>query len=246
MLRSTHSTDETMNQPMMYFSTLSIDDLSLSPDDLYREMGYGDTTPDDTVRQEAAQLFARVAPLTHPRFGFLITEELLITEDLLITENLSPAPPALHVGKTIARQLRGSEAYALFVATAGEEYEAFQQQLKEEGDLVSIYLADALGSVIAEKTADQTELALQRAIDARGWQHTNRFSPGYCGWDVAEQHRLFARFPAEQPCGIRLTDAGLMLPIKSVSGIIGLGAGVRKRDYACRMCRQEHCFRRRK
>ncbi|MCK7538940.1 MAG: hypothetical protein MZV63_52410 [Marinilabiliales bacterium] len=46
---------------------------------------------------------------------------------------------------------------------------------------------------------------------------TNRFSPGYCGWDVAEQHKLFSFFK-DNFCGITLTESALMNPVKSVSG----------------------------
>lgn len=89
--------------------------------------------------------------------------------------------------------------------------------------MVKVYIADAIGSVIAEKTADCMEIALDEYIHDRGWRHTNRFSPGYCGWHVSEQKKLFPLFPSAEPCGIRLTDSSLMLPIKSVSGVIGLG-----------------------
>lgn len=47
--------------------------------------------------------------------------------------------------------------------------------------MVKVFVADSIGSVIAEKAADCMELSLQKAIDERGWRHTNRFSPGYCG-----------------------------------------------------------------
>ena len=153
--------------------------------------------------------------------------------------------PAFDMGKIILCQLRGSEAYALFVCTAGVEYEAYQQRLKEQGDMVRVFIADALGSVIAEKCADQMEIALQESIDKLGWKHTNRFSPGYCGWHVSQQQMLFPLFQ-EHTCGVTLTDSSLMVPIKSVSGIIGLGTGVRKLDYTCGLCDFKQCYKRKK
>ena len=56
--------------------------------------------------------------------------------------------------------------------------------------MVKVYIADAIGSVIAEKTADCMEIALDEYIRDRGWRHTNRFSPGYCGWHVSEQKKI--------------------------------------------------------
>ena len=111
--------------------------------------------------------------------------------------------------------------------------------------MLRVFIADALGSVIAEKCADQMETALQESIDKLGWKHTNRYSPGYCGWHVSEQQLLFPLFEGHT-CGVRLTDSSLMLPIKSVSGIIGIGEKVRKLDYTCGLCDFEKCYKRSK
>ena len=78
-----------------------------------------------------------------------------------------------------------------------------------------------------------------------GLNITNRYSPGYCGWDVSEQQKLFFLLP-ENCCGIRLTDSSLMLPIKSVSGVIGVGKTVRKTAYKCAVCDKEDCYLRRR
>ena len=148
------------------------------------------------------------------------------------------------MGRIIERQLRGSEAYALFICTAGLAFEQFQQQLKRENDMVRVFIADALGSVIAEHCADRMEEALQESIDKLGWHHTNRFSPGYCGWHVSQQQLLFPLFEGNT-CGVRLTDSSLMMPIKSVSGIIGIGPDVRHLDYSCGLCDFTQCYKRR-
>ena len=110
--------------------------------------------------------------------------------------------------------------------------------------MVRVFIADALGSVIAEKTADRMEEALQESIGKLGWRHTNRFSPGYCEWHVSQQQQLFPLFKGET-CGVSLTESSLMVPIKSVSGIIGLGSRVRRLDYTCGLCNLKDCFRRR-
>ncbi|MEO5098808.1 methionine synthase, partial [Bacteroides thetaiotaomicron] len=37
-----------------------------------------------------------------------------------------------------------------------------------------------------------------------------------------------------------------MVPIKSVSGVIGTGTNVRKLEYTCGLCTYENCYRKRK
>ena len=209
--------------------TLDYNELEITLADVYEQMGYHGAEPDGATQQETLAIVDDVRRWLRPQFCFFVVREL----------------PAFDMGNIILRQLRGSEAYTLFMCTAGEEFEAFQQRLKTEGDMVRVFIADALGSVIAEKCADQMELTLQESIDKLGWKHTNRFSPGYCGWHVSEQQKLFPLFDGHT-CGITLTESSLMVPIKSVSGIIGLGREVRKLDYTCGLCTFEKCYKRKK
>ena len=209
--------------------TLRYDDLGITPADVYEQMGYRDVEPDEATIRETLAVMEDVRQWLRPQFCFFVTREL----------------PAFQIGRIIERQLRGAEAYALFLCTAGTEYEVYQQRLKDEGDMVRVFIADALGSVIAERCADQMENALQESIDKLGWHHTNRFSPGYCGWHVSEQQLLFPLFDGHT-CGVTLTDSSLMVPIKSVSGIIGLGKDVRHLDYTCGLCDFQQCYKRKK
>ena len=208
---------------------LQYGDLDISLSELYEQMGYGETVPDEATVRETEAIVTKVKDFLKPRFCFFVLREL----------------PDFSIGKIIEHQLKGAEAYALFICTAGTEYEEYQKRLKEEDDMVRVFIADALGSVVAEKTADCMEKTLQESIDKLGWHHTNRFSPGYCGWHVSQQQLLFPLFNGET-CGVSLTESSLMMPIKSVSGIIGLGTEVRHLDYTCGLCDFKDCFRRRK
>ena len=209
--------------------TLTYDDLLITPADIYEQMGYHGAQPDADTQRETMVVIDEVRQWLRPKFCFFVVREL----------------PDFDMGKIILRQLRGSEAYAFFICTSGVEFEAYQQRLHQQGDMVRVFIADALGSVIAEHCADRMEECLQESIDKLGWHHTNRFSPGYCGWHVSQQQLLFPLFQG-QTCGVQLTDSSLMLPIKSVSGIIGLGKEVRKLDYTCGLCDFKQCYKRKK
>jgi hypothetical protein len=208
---------------------LTYDDLMITSVEVYEQMGYHDAEPDAVTKAELTQIISEVSQWLRPQFSYFVVS----------------VQPTFDMGNIILRQLRGSEAYALFICTAGVAYEAYQQRLKERGDMVRVFIADALGSVIAEKCADQMEKALQESIDKLGWKHTNRFSPGYCGWHVSQQQLLFPLFQGHT-CGVMLTDSSLMVPIKSVSGIIGLGKNVRHLDYTCGLCDFKQCYKRKK
>ena len=207
--------------------TLTYDQLLITPADVFEQMGYHGLLPDMVTQQETGSIIEEIRQWLCPQFCYQVVKE----------------QPSFDMGKIILRQLRGSEAYALFVCTSGIEYEEYQQRLKAQGDMVRVFIADALGSVIAEKCADQMEETLQESIDKLGWHHTNRFSPGYCGWHVSQQQLLFPLFEGHT-CGVQLTDSSLMVPIKSVSGIIGIGKKVRKLDYTCGLCDFQQCYKR--
>lgn len=209
--------------------TLSFEELGITPADVYEQMGYHDAQPDKATQQETAMILKEVSQWLRPRFSYFVVNK----------------QPDFEMGNIILRQLRGSEAFALFICTSGLEFETYHHRLKEQSDMVRVFIADALGSVIAEKCADQMEKALQESIDKLGWKHTNRFSPGYCGWHVSQQQLLFPLFQGHT-CGVTLTDSSLMLPIKSVSGIIGLGKDVRHLDYTCGLCDFKQCYKRKK
>ncbi|MGE5125152.1 MAG: hypothetical protein ACM3PV_02595, partial [Betaproteobacteria bacterium] len=59
-----------------------------------------------------------------------------------------------------------------------------------------------------------------------------------------EQQKLFRLLPPGF-CSVSLTDTSLMRPIKTVSGVIGLGPAVHRSPYTCRMCDLEDCLYRR-
>ena len=207
--------------------TLTYEELQITPADIFEAMGYHGAKPDEATQTETLAIIGDVRKWLRPQFCFFVTRDLA----------------AFDMGKIILRQLRGSEAYALFICTSGVDFEAYQQRLKQEGDMVRVFIADALGSVIAEKCADKMEENLQESIDKLSWHHTNRFSPGYCGWHVSQQQLLFPLFEGKT-CGVELTESSLMVPIKSVSGIIGVGKEVRKLDYTCGLCHFEKCYKR--
>ena len=106
------------------------------------------------------------------------------------------------------------------------------------------YIIDAIASEYVEKSSAWLEDRVAEQAMLRRWKITNRHSPGYCDWPVSEQHKLFSLLP-ERFCGITLTESALMIPIKSLSGIIGLGPDVKRGAFQCSICDLKDCFRRR-
>ena len=145
------------------------------------------------------------------------------------------------VGKTVLHELRNSESVALFICTAGKEISELAQNLLMGDNPVLGYVYNVLGSLTVEVVADRIHQEIRKVAVSSGELITNRYSPGCCHWNVDDQHKLFSFFP-NNCCGISLTDSALMYPIKSVSGIIGMGKYVKYRQYTCDLCSQNDCF----
>ena len=150
----------------------------------------------------------------------------------------------LNTGKQIGTYLKGSTHCALFLCTAGEDFTGMTNQLNEQGDIMEAYILDAIGSITVEKAMDKIQRHLQHDMLQNGLAISNRYSPGYCNWPLSEQQHLFQLIGAN-PVGIALNDSSLMTPRKSVSGLIGIGIDVKKREYGCITCSNSDCIYRR-
>lgn len=198
-------------------------------------MGYRDAVPEERVRDLVLQLRERLVPQATLRYMYQIVE----------AEKLSPRQVRL-AGKTftpegiICSYLQGMTHALLFVGTAGWEYNRAKEALKAEDDIVADFIADAIGSVLAETTVARMEQEYDGPETL-----SMPYSPGYCNWDIREQHLLFSLFP-DRPCGIILSDSSLMAPEKSVSGFFALGETLQRQPYHCQICKNTKCYKRRK
>jgi len=142
--------------------------------------------------------------------------------------------------KLITSHLRKSEMAALLVCTIGSDLESWSRQLLKEGDITLSYIADTTASLVVDRLADLLSDHITKTADKNNLKVTNRYSPGYCGWSVADQHVLFSLLP-ENFCGVKLNESALMIPVKSISAIIGLGKDVAWREYSCEKCNITDC-----
>lgn len=237
---------------------ISADELELDMAALVRALGYqppprsSDTIeraastgsrkpmpPHMTELLQAALVEAR--PMLSPRWMWRSVEAVFDGDALVCRDERSTR---LDVGALVRSQLKGIEAIAVFVVTIGSELERRARELMADpGYSLEGYVLDTIGSVAVESAADALEKEVAGAAADHGWRITNRFSPGYCTWKTAGQQALFSLLPAG-PAGITLSESSLMAPIKSISGVIGLGPSVAHRPYMCDICSMTTCHQR--
>jgi len=114
------------------------------------------------------------------------------------------------------------------------------EHIKAIADLIYSYLIDQVASLIVESVANNLHDQIKIKVKDNNWKISNRYSPGYCNWSVSEQQKLFSFFPYNF-CNVQLNNSSLMKPIKSISGVIGLGKDVKYSEYLCDKCGIKDC-----
>ncbi len=215
---------------------ISYEELGISTELILADMGYGKVAPEATVISMLDELLRIIEKEVEASCAFRILEGTIAGPEIQIGD------VRLCSGETINSLLKSARQFALFAATSGQRFEQLLQEVKQEGDLLRTYMMDTIGSRIAECAGDRMEAYLEEVLG--GAVHSNRFSPGYCGWHLSEQGKLFSLLGDEASCGITLSDVFLMTPVKSISGLVGIGEHVSRKVYACHICELTTCYKR--
>jgi len=106
-----------------------------------------------------------------------------------------------------------------------------------QGDLLMQYYLEEIANMALEQAADWLAKHLEERY---GVTNLSNMSPGSLeDWPITEQAKLFSIFgDTEKLIGVRLTDSMLMVPRKSISGILFPSE---EGFVACQLCEREHC-----
>ena len=220
---------------------IDFSEIKLEKEEISSFMGLG-PTPDEPFKTMIDQAIELLSQNKNIRGGFVIKP---VTDFSIKNGCITIEDKSFDTGKMITSFLKGSQFAALFTCTAGLEVEKLSNKYKQEEDYVMSYVIDATGSLLVEGAMDIVYEKLKDYSASHNLSITNRYSPGYCEWKVVDQQNLFSLLPKDF-CNIRLSESSLMSPIKSVSGIVGIGKSVQHRGYICDSCHSKDCVYRAK
>ncbi len=218
--------------------TFSFNELMPSVSMLELTMGYRAGEAPEPVTILLREVIEEVSGLREVKAEYRVFDNISLdkTEKYLAVEGTR-----FNTKGIIFSQISRAENIILFICTAGKSIGEKSGQCMRSDDLLRGYLYDVVGSEIVEAAAGRMQEDLKKKMATSGKKISNRFSPGYCGWDVSEQHELFSFFP-DNFCGITLTESALMQPVKSVSGIIAAGVDIKFAPYQCKICGDKNCI----
>ncbi len=173
----------------------------------------------DQVEKLVEKAIRLYQSLTQPK-GILDEISLSDFEDVYAGEGLNDHPAPL------PEIVKKADGLALFAATVGDPVSEEIQNLFKENDPATACLLDGIASDRAEMAATLLADAFLESLLKEGRVTPDArvlpYSPGYCGWHITGQKKLFAYLNPEE-IDINLSASCLMSPIKSVSGVLVVG-----------------------
>lgn len=129
--------------------------------------------------------------------------------------NEEPTP----LGEVFAK----ADYLALFAVTLGQRLSDHINDLFTQNEYAMGVALDAAASEGAELAARAVQSRLCHFLTDERRRPPNAavlvFSPGYCGWHLTAQRKLFEHLHPEE-IGVRLNESCLMIPLKSISGVL--------------------------
>jgi len=204
---------------------------------LLKLAGYSDERPaPKRLVTVAERVIEQARTLAHPRAVYEVHETAHAADGAVLLGK------GRFTGKILNRVLEGSDLAAVYAVTLGPELDAEASRYAAGGDVLSSVLLDTVGTlVLAKASIAFVGRVFEAQAAPRGCVVTLPFGPGQCRWDLSEQRVLFDLIKPTR-IGIALTDTFLMIPKKSVSGILGIG----KSDEVftsspCQLCHRKDC-----
>ena len=215
--------------------------LAIDPEEVLRFQGYkaGVDVPTADVMALFDEALALGRRLMRPR---AVVRALPVRRD---GDRLTAGDVALTIPR-IAERWGAVETLTAGVCTIGEALEQRVSALWDARELPLAMMLDSVGSGAVESLAEYVNDELCREGVTRGVKVTNRVSPGYGGWDVAEQRLLWRLCPGDR-VGVTINDACFMHPTKTITILVGAGGDARVDDYfnQCARCWMRDCAYRR-
>lgn len=126
-------------------------------------------------------------------------------------------------GPLLRSLIPGAQEITIAVCTIGPRLEKKVTDYTSQGEPLRAMLLDGIGSAAVDSLAEEFCRFVANEASSRGYEASSPMNPGMPGLPITAQWRLLELVPAQE-IGVRLTSSGIMVPRKSTSMIIGIGA----------------------
>jgi hypothetical protein len=169
-------------------------------------------------------------PLLQPRVAYSHFDVLGLRHERLRLQG-----DRLMSGKLIAQHLGAASEIIAVICTIGGELEAMASQVLYDEPLYGFAL-DGLGTAAIEALANEAYNRFEEEAMNVGLETSLPLSPGMLGWEVEVGQRQLFSLVDSSSIGVSLTESSMMLPLKSLSMVVGLGRGLGEKGRTCDYC----------
>jgi hypothetical protein len=206
---------------MIEFADIS-PDVAVAPAEYHRLLGY----PRGYVLQDRASELAAWARAWYAEHGRPWVYVRHIEDPRAADSAVYLEDQPFH-GERLRKTLQQSGAHGAIVAaiSAGPELEEHAQQLWQEERPDEYFFLEIFGSAVVEHLTTMTGARLCAWAEGSGMAVLPHDSPGYVGWDVAEQPallQLIQRGGNELASRVSALESGALRPKKSLLAVFGV------------------------
>jgi cobalamin-dependent methionine synthase I len=145
------------------------------------------------------------------------------------------------VADLLAQHLAGAQYIVAAVCTIGEGVERLAKEHFAQDPAFGLAL-EGFGSAAVETLATEFCARMDQFAGESGMATSIPLSPGMVGWSVDQGQRQIFHLLDSRRIGVELTESFLMLPVKTISLILGVGVDINTGGSTCDYCSmRERC-----
>jgi hypothetical protein len=175
----------------------------------------------------AANVFATAATLIHPQaiYGAAYVGNRSLNK--IEIEGVE------FTSRVLTKNLEGIERVFPYVITIGESLE---KRARSSGSIAAGLVLETVGDLALASSLEHVKQHISRR---HGLETTSNMGPGQLDWPIEQQRGLFSLLgPVKDTIGVTLTESLMMVPRKSISGII---FPTEQTFLSCQLCKRNKC-----
>lgn len=206
------------------------DRLLLNRNEIIRYLGYKDQEPDEIMLEEIKICEDEFYKVMVPKFHYEVFDIKREGERLMLSDESFE-----FLGEDIKKHLNGCEKVAFSCATLSEGVDELIDQAQKV-DMLMAFIYDAIANAVVEEVRAEAEISVASAYSDYfcNWQ----YGIGYGDLPLSLQPLFLNRINANEKIGLTCNDRCLLVPLKSVTGFIGLS----KKEQRNSGCNQRSCL----
>ena len=213
--------------------------INIDPREAARYLSYRGTEPNEAVRKMISDCMDEVNDTAVPKF---VSERFPLSRS---EDGGFQAGTLRFSSRSLQRNLAGCHEVILFAATLGIAVDTLIRRTAMLDSAKGLVM-QATAAAAIEAFCDEENDRLKKQVEAEGLFLRPRFSPGYGDLSLDCQRDFLRVLKAQKNIGLTLTESGMMVPVKSVTAIIGISSiPTLCHRQGCEACSKTDCAYRR-